>query len=144
MGDRNISQQPSAAAAALLTSGQDVQVSALMMVSRQHEVLQNRKEMEKSLAVLFAQQTQLIDLTKSMSEQLRSLETSPPETTAIPNSTSNKKALIPKRRQACWFSLMEDYMHGLQVEEGHWHTRFPIAAGPLAVLKGATSGKISK
>ncbi|KAI5329622.1 hypothetical protein L3X38_029019 [Prunus dulcis] len=46
---------------------------------------------------------------------------------------SNKKALIPKRRQACWFSLMEDYMHGLQVEEGHWHTRFPIAAGPGAI-----------
>ncbi|KAI5329620.1 hypothetical protein L3X38_029017 [Prunus dulcis] len=107
MGDRNISQQPSAAAAALLTSGQDVQVSALMMVSSQHEVLQNvceidkslrelceRKEMEKSLAVFFAQQTQLIDLTKSMSEQLRSLETSRPETTAIPNSTRSVHGFV--------------------------------------------------
>ncbi|KAL6280964.1 hypothetical protein ACE6H2_017845 [Prunus campanulata] len=85
MGDRNISQP--CAAAALLTSGEDVQVSALMMASRQHEVLQKileiekslrelceRKEMEKSLAVLFAQQNQLVDVTNSTSEQLRSLQ----------------------------------------------------------------------
>lgn len=98
MGDRNIFQ-PSAAAT-LLTSLEDVQVSALMMASRQNEVLQTileiekslpelceRKEMKKSLAALFAQQNQLVDLTNSMSEQLCSLQTSRPETTEIPNST---------------------------------------------------------
>ncbi|PQM37263.1 uncharacterized protein Pyn_32293 [Prunus yedoensis var. nudiflora] len=105
MGDRNISQP--CAAAALLTSGEDVQVSALMMASRQHEVLQKileiekslrelceRKEMEKSLAVLFAQQNQLVDLTNSMSEQLRSLQTSRPETTEIPNSTRSVHGFV--------------------------------------------------
>ncbi|CAL9029227.1 unnamed protein product [Prunus brigantina] len=114
MGDRNTSQ-PSAAGA-LLTSGQDAQINLWMMVSRNHEVLQNiwemenslrelceRREMEKSLgelgktskmekslAALCAQQIQLVDLTKSMSEQLRSLQRSRPETAAIPNSTVDK------------------------------------------------------
>ncbi|PQM40809.1 uncharacterized protein Pyn_12262 [Prunus yedoensis var. nudiflora] len=116
MGDRNTSQ-PSAAAT-LLTSGQDAQINPWMTVSRNHEVLQNiwemenslrelceRREiekslgelgkiskMEKSLAALWAQQIQLVDLTKSMSEQLRSLQRirSRPETAAIPNSTVDK------------------------------------------------------
>ncbi|CAB4309879.1 unnamed protein product [Prunus armeniaca] len=114
MGDRNISQ-PSAAGA-LLTSGQDAQINLWMMVSRNHEVLQNiwemedslrelceRREtekslgelgktskMEKSLAALCAQQIQLVHLTKSMSKQLRSLQRSRPETAAIPNSTVDK------------------------------------------------------
>ncbi|CAB4309875.1 unnamed protein product [Prunus armeniaca] len=114
MGDRNTSQ-PSAAGP-LLSSGQDAQINTRMMVSRNHEVLQNiweienslrelceRREiekslgelgkiskMEKSLAALWAQQIQLVDLTKSMSEQLRSLQRSRPETAAIPNSTVDK------------------------------------------------------
>ncbi|CAL8173492.1 unnamed protein product [Prunus armeniaca] len=108
MGDRNIFQ-PSAAAT-LLTSLEDVQVSALMMASRQNEVLQTileiekslpelceRKEMKKSLAALFAQQNQLVDLTNSMSEQLCSLQTSRPETTEIPNSTRTVDILLIRR-----------------------------------------------
>ncbi|CAB4279416.1 unnamed protein product [Prunus armeniaca] len=114
MGDRNTSQ-PSAAGA-LLSSGQDAEINPRMMVSRNHEVLQKiweienslrelceRREIEKSpgelgkiskieksLAALWAQQIQLVDLTKSMSEQLRSLQRSQPEMAAIPNSTVDK------------------------------------------------------
>ncbi|CAL9030771.1 unnamed protein product [Prunus brigantina] len=93
MGDDRNTSQPSAAAA-LLTSGQDVQDHAWMLVdSRQSEVRRNiylikkymcelydRTEIDKSLGKLGniskmeKSLAQLVDLTKSMLEQIRSLQ----------------------------------------------------------------------
>ncbi|XP_021818334.1 uncharacterized protein LOC110760387 [Prunus avium] len=93
MGDDRNTSQPSAAAA-LLTSGQDVQDYAWMLVdSRQSEVRRNiylikkymrelydRTEIDKSqgelgnISKMEKSLAQLVDLTKSMLEQIRSLQ----------------------------------------------------------------------
>ncbi|KAL6281294.1 hypothetical protein ACE6H2_018175 [Prunus campanulata] len=71
MGDRKISQ-PSTAA--VLTSVQDVQDHALTMAS--DKLLGKISEIEKSLAALSTQQIQLVDLKKSIWEELHLLRAS--------------------------------------------------------------------
>lgn len=71
MGYRKISQL--CAASADLTSGQD---HALTIASHEDELLGKISEIEKSLAALSTQKIQLVDLKKSISDELDLLRAS--------------------------------------------------------------------
>lgn len=105
MGNWNISR-PSATTTVELTSGQDVHEDHTLttMASRQDELLHKLSEMgkslgelseiKKSITALSTQQTQVVDLTKSMMEELRLLHCSRPETTAFDNSPNHDAIII--------------------------------------------------